>query len=161
MDCSRAGSCVPGILQASILEWVSMPFSQGSSQPRIKPVSPAATELQADSLLSEQPGKASVEVSYCANWDCIKHEVFQLPWSAGLCGETTNHGISALKFGSLYVTISLDQSFGLTWFWNCNYRLSMTCPLCKHFTTAVWPQSCNLYHYTVSKDPQEWMWKGN
>ena len=47
------------------------------------------------------------------------------------------------------------------WFWNCNYKLSITCPLCKHYTTAVRPQSCNLYHYTVSRDPQEWMWKGN
>ena len=39
MDCSPPGSSVPGILQARILEWVSIPFSQrrspnGSSQPR-------------------------------------------------------------------------------------------------------------------------------
>ena len=32
--CSPPGSSVCGILQASILEWVAMPFSRGSSQPR-------------------------------------------------------------------------------------------------------------------------------
>ena len=34
MDYSPPGSFVHGILQARILEWVAMPFSRGSSQPR-------------------------------------------------------------------------------------------------------------------------------
>ena len=34
MDCSPPGSSVHGILQARILEWVVIPFSRGSSQPR-------------------------------------------------------------------------------------------------------------------------------
>ena len=34
MDCSPPGSSVHGILQARILEWVAMPSSRGSSQPR-------------------------------------------------------------------------------------------------------------------------------
>ena len=34
MDCSPPGSSVHGILQARILEWVSIPFSRGSSWPR-------------------------------------------------------------------------------------------------------------------------------
>ena len=34
MDCSPPGSSVHGILQARILEWVAIPFSSGSSQPR-------------------------------------------------------------------------------------------------------------------------------
>ena len=34
MDCSPPGSSVHGILQARILEWVAMPFSRESSQPR-------------------------------------------------------------------------------------------------------------------------------
>ena len=33
MGCSPPGTSVHGILQASILEWVSIPFSRGSSQP--------------------------------------------------------------------------------------------------------------------------------
>ena len=34
MDCSLPGSSVHGVLQARILEWVSMPSSRGSSWPR-------------------------------------------------------------------------------------------------------------------------------
>ena len=34
MDCSLSGSSVHGILQARILEWVAVPFSRVSSQPR-------------------------------------------------------------------------------------------------------------------------------
>ena len=34
MDCSPLGSSLHGILQARILEWVAIPFSRGSSQPR-------------------------------------------------------------------------------------------------------------------------------
>ena len=34
MVCSPTGSSVHGISQARILEWVAMPFSRGSSQPR-------------------------------------------------------------------------------------------------------------------------------
>ena len=34
MGYSLPGSSVPGILQARILEWVAIPFSRGSSQPR-------------------------------------------------------------------------------------------------------------------------------
>ena len=34
MDCSSSGSSVYRILQARILEWVAIPFSRGSSQPR-------------------------------------------------------------------------------------------------------------------------------
>ena len=34
MDCGPPGSSIRGILQARILEWVAMPSSRGSSQPR-------------------------------------------------------------------------------------------------------------------------------
>ena len=34
MDCSSPGSSVHAVLQARILEWVAVPFSRGSSQPR-------------------------------------------------------------------------------------------------------------------------------
>ena len=56
MDCSPLDSPVHGILQARILEWVAIPFSRGSSDPGIEPRSPP---LQADSFLSEPPGKPS------------------------------------------------------------------------------------------------------
>ena len=34
MDRSRPGSSIHGILQARVLEWVAIPFSRGSSQPK-------------------------------------------------------------------------------------------------------------------------------
>ena len=34
MNCSLTGSSVHGILQAKILEWIAMPSSRESSQPR-------------------------------------------------------------------------------------------------------------------------------
>ena len=61
MDSSPPGSSVHGVLQARILEWVAIPFSRGSSWPRIKPGSPA---LQADTLLSEPPGKPPSMIKY-------------------------------------------------------------------------------------------------
>ena len=56
MVCSLADSSVHGILQARILEWVAIPFSRGSSQPR----SPA---MQADSVSAEPPEKPSLSLS--------------------------------------------------------------------------------------------------
>ena len=34
MDCSLSGSSLHGIFQARMLEWVAIPFSRGSSQPK-------------------------------------------------------------------------------------------------------------------------------
>ena len=34
MDCSLSGSSVHGIFQATVLEWIAISFSKGSSQPR-------------------------------------------------------------------------------------------------------------------------------
>ena len=53
VDCSPPGSSVHGILQARILEWVSIPFSRDLPDPGIEPGSPP---LQADSLPSELKG---------------------------------------------------------------------------------------------------------
>ena len=49
---------VHGIAQTRIVVWEAFPSSRGSSQPRIKPRSPA---LQEDSLLSEPPRKPDLE----------------------------------------------------------------------------------------------------
>ena len=54
MDCSLPGSSVRGILQARVLEWVALPSSGDILDRGTEPRSPA---LQADSLLSEPPGK--------------------------------------------------------------------------------------------------------
>ena len=53
MDYSPPGSSVHGILQATILEWVAIPFSRGFSLPGIKPGSPA---FAGTFFTSEPPG---------------------------------------------------------------------------------------------------------
>ena len=50
MDCSPPSSSVHGILQERILEWVAMPSSRGSSQPK-------SPTLQVDSFPAEPQGK--------------------------------------------------------------------------------------------------------
>ena len=61
MDCHLLGSFVHRILQARILEWVANPFFRGSSWPRdrtqVRIRIEIESELQADSLPSEPPGK--------------------------------------------------------------------------------------------------------
>ena len=54
MDGRCQASLSKRFLQARILKWVTMPSSRGSSNPGIEPRYPT---LQADSLLSEPPGK--------------------------------------------------------------------------------------------------------
>ena len=64
VDCSPAGSSVHGILQARILEWVAILFSRDLPDPAVELESPA---LQADSLLSEPPGKPNRKLKLAKN----------------------------------------------------------------------------------------------
>ena len=58
MDCSLPGSSVHGILQARILEWVAMPSSRGSFQPRDQTcISSVYLHQQVGSLILALPGK--------------------------------------------------------------------------------------------------------
>ena len=50
MDCCPPGSSVCGILQARILEWVSMSFFRGLPNPGMEHESPVSSALQAGSL---------------------------------------------------------------------------------------------------------------
>ena len=50
---------VHGIFQARILEWVAISFSRDVPNPGIEPGSPT---LQADTLLSEPPGKLQLKI---------------------------------------------------------------------------------------------------
>ena len=72
MDCSLPGSSVHGILQARILQWVVIPFSRGSSQPRDRKLRSSA--LQVASLPSEPPGKPLKEriiSNLCTHFLCF------------------------------------------------------------------------------------------
>jgi len=57
MDCSPPGSSVHGILQARLLEWLTIPFSRESSQSKDEPSCPA---LKVDSLPFEPPEKPTL-----------------------------------------------------------------------------------------------------
>ena len=54
VDCGLPGSSIHGILQARILEWVTIPSLEDFPNSGIEPGFPA---LQGDSLPSEPPGK--------------------------------------------------------------------------------------------------------
>ena len=61
MDCSPPGSSVHGILQASILEWIAISFSRGSSQTRNQTQVSCIAE---DSLPTELWGKPILPLSH-------------------------------------------------------------------------------------------------
>ena len=81
VDCSPPGSSDHGILQARILEWVSISFPSPGDLPNpgIKPGSPA---LEADTLTSEPPGKQGSVKTICLQcWRPEFHPwVGKLPW---------------------------------------------------------------------------------
>ena len=54
MDYSLPGSSIHGIFQVRVLEWFAIPSPGDLPDPGIEPRSPA---LQADTLVSELPGK--------------------------------------------------------------------------------------------------------
>ena len=84
MDCSPPGSSVPGILQARILEWVAIPFSRGSSQPRDQaPASPAAPALQVESLLLSSKINRLPVISSTKNKVKPKNEFIRNQWAIG------------------------------------------------------------------------------
>ena len=60
MDCNPPDSSVHGIFHAEILEWLSISFYRGFSQPRIKPVSPASPALAGRFFTAEPPGKPTL-----------------------------------------------------------------------------------------------------
>ena len=72
MDCSPPGSSVRGILQATILKWVAMPSSRGSSDPGIEPMSLISPAMAGRSFYHQQPcGKpkgTSYIVGYMTQW---------------------------------------------------------------------------------------------
>ena len=63
MDCSWPGSCVHGILQERILEWVAMPSSSMSSRPRYRFWVSYLLHWHLGSLLPAPPGKSLIRVS--------------------------------------------------------------------------------------------------
>ena len=96
---SPSGSSVHGILQTRILEWVAIPFSRGSSQPRNRTWDSC---IQADSSPSEPPGKplscAWIQFSSVAQ-SCL---IFPTPWiAARQASLSITNSQSSLKLTSI------------------------------------------------------------
>ena len=91
MDYSPPGSSVHGILQARILEWVSMPSSRGSPDPEIKPESPVSPALAGRFLPLSHLGSLFSLIGYykvlsivpCATSNCL---FMALGFSLCFCG---------------------------------------------------------------------------
>ena len=58
VDCSPPGSSVQGIFHARILEWVAIPFSKGSSQPRDRTCTSCISCIAGGFFTAEPRGKA-------------------------------------------------------------------------------------------------------
>ena len=58
MDCSSPGASAHGIVQAKVLEWVTILSAGALPNPGVEPRSPA---LQADPLLPEPPGMLNLK----------------------------------------------------------------------------------------------------
>ena len=121
MDYSPPGSSVHGILQAKILEWVSIFSSRGYSWPRIELVSLMSSALQMGSLPLGPPGKpilglrveyATSFVCVCKGWDWLISEglgsadsqVLVLRWHSG-----HEHGVFFLLDSIPYWVYSLIE----------------------------------------------------
>ena len=99
MDFSLPGSSVLGILQARILEWVTMPPPGDLPNPGIKPRFPI---LQADSVLTATREALWLRIichTYISFWVCLtpKPSRFLCPWSSpgeniGLCSHLLTPG---------------------------------------------------------------------
>ena len=63
MDCSPPGSSVHGISQSRILEWLAIPSSRGSCQPKDRTRISASPALQVDSLQLRDCGSPLVSTS--------------------------------------------------------------------------------------------------
>ena len=145
MDCCLQGSSVPGILQARILDWVTISFSRVSSWPRDQPRPPAP---QADSLLSEPPGKLKYNVVE-DGWQIqvlffgISWNFFQLfsilrlnPWICRYKGLTVLSFFPNIKFlanmEKVFWSFNTNSAFTIFTTWICSYN-TKTSDIFKQF----------------------------
>ena len=63
MDCNLLDSSVHGVLQARILEWVAMPSSRGSSQPRDRTLVSCVSCMAGGFFTVEPPGKPFMKLA--------------------------------------------------------------------------------------------------
>ena len=116
MDCSPPGSSVHGILQSRILEWVAMPFSRGSSSPRVGTC--CLLQWQADSLPLSHLG------SPCLGKDGQREAVRLSPFTRWCFPAGTLVSWAALPTGG----DSLGSSLLFCWcLMSCEYSRVLNC----------------------------------
>ena len=72
LDCSPPGSSVREISQARILEWVAIPFSRGSSQPKTEQGSPVLCDSLVAQLIKNQPAMQETLVRFLCQEDPLE-----------------------------------------------------------------------------------------
>ena len=110
LDCSPSGSFALETLQAIVLEWVAIPFSQGVFLTQES--NPESPTLQADSLPSESPGKPRVELTLqnsCSVGISIKssfsgHWVFRPVKTSGLSSFSLLPGKEVLVMAEIFMS---------------------------------------------------------
>ena len=99
MDCSLPGSPVHGILHARILEWVVMPSSRGSSQPRDQTLVSYSSCIVGKFFLAETPGKPAIDICSVQLLSCV--QLFVTLWT-----EACQASLSIINFWSLLKLMS-------------------------------------------------------
>ena len=90
IDCNLPDPSVHEILQARILEWIAMPFSRGSSQPRDPNWVSSLLYLQARSFPLAPPEKPKYLLMYIALLLSCKHFEGDTHKSLNLCNVNIN-----------------------------------------------------------------------
>ena len=72
MDCRPPGSSIRGIVQARVLEWVTISFSRGSSRPRDQSPVPQIVAMRETARVQlQQPGIQPEEMDGVGEWDSL------------------------------------------------------------------------------------------
>ena len=131
MNCSPLGSSVHGIFQARILEWVAIPFSRGSSQPRDQ------------TLVSYMAGEFFTIWAIREKWKWKKSEVAQScptfcdPMDCSLPGSSV-HGIFQARILE-WVAISFSRKSGKQESYKCScLKLKLKCKLHTETYIICW-----------------------
>ena len=81
MDCSPPGSCVHGISQSRILEWLPLLSPGDLPDPGTEPTSPASLELEGRFFTIEPPGEPPLWYIVIAQL-LSRVQFFVIPWTA-------------------------------------------------------------------------------
>ena len=125
MDCSPPGSSVLGISQARILEWVAIPCSKGSSQPRDQTTSPVLADEVYHRAAREAPAPFTMDLfsTCCYPGPCWMddeiniHTQCQFSGNLGIILPPWQHTLWAISL--LYT--ATDKPFFATCIWICEY----------------------------------------